>query len=180
MPAPMEGMRSASPSPLAYLITFRTYGTWLHGDPRGSVHRRACVHGTPHYPPTPGLVRAEERLLTHEPVRLDAVRRGIVANTMRGVSRYRAWLLHALAVRVEHVHVVLTIAPDETPEQAMTTLKAWATRRMIEGGALPRGARAWSRHGSTRYLWSPRSLDMACRYVLEEQGEPLPEGESPR
>ena len=25
--------------PLAYLITFRSYGTWLHGDKRGSVDR---------------------------------------------------------------------------------------------------------------------------------------------
>jgi hypothetical protein len=25
--------------PLAYLITFRCYGTWLHGDERGSVDR---------------------------------------------------------------------------------------------------------------------------------------------
>ena len=25
--------------PLAFLITFRTYGTWLHGDERGSVNR---------------------------------------------------------------------------------------------------------------------------------------------
>ncbi len=25
--------------PLAYLITFRSYGTWLHGDERGSVNR---------------------------------------------------------------------------------------------------------------------------------------------
>ena len=25
--------------PLAYFITFRSYGTWLHGDKRGSVDR---------------------------------------------------------------------------------------------------------------------------------------------
>jgi hypothetical protein len=25
--------------PLAYLITIRTYGTWLHGDEKGSVDR---------------------------------------------------------------------------------------------------------------------------------------------
>jgi hypothetical protein len=25
--------------PLAYLISFRAYGTWLHGDRRGSVDR---------------------------------------------------------------------------------------------------------------------------------------------
>ena len=27
-------------APLAYLKTIRTYGTWLHGDSRGSVDRR--------------------------------------------------------------------------------------------------------------------------------------------
>ena len=27
--------------PLAYLITFRCYGTWVHGDERGSMDRRA-------------------------------------------------------------------------------------------------------------------------------------------
>jgi len=26
-------------TPLAYLITFRAYGTWLHGDARGSIDR---------------------------------------------------------------------------------------------------------------------------------------------
>jgi hypothetical protein len=26
-------------NPLAFLITFRSYGTWLHGDERGSVNR---------------------------------------------------------------------------------------------------------------------------------------------
>jgi hypothetical protein len=26
--------------PLAYFISFRTYGTWLHGDERGSVNRK--------------------------------------------------------------------------------------------------------------------------------------------
>ncbi|MDQ3490280.1 MAG: hypothetical protein M3449_04330 [Acidobacteriota bacterium] len=25
--------------PLAFLTTFRTYGTWLHGDKRGSIDR---------------------------------------------------------------------------------------------------------------------------------------------
>lgn len=28
-----------SDQPLAYFITFRTHGTWLHGDQRGSVDR---------------------------------------------------------------------------------------------------------------------------------------------
>src|SRR6185436_8124685 len=125
--------------PLAYFISFRTYGTWLHGDPRGSVHRRSRVHGTPLYPALPGLVRAEERLLSHEPVQLDALRRGLVADAVWGVCRYRAWVLHALAVRVEHVHVVLTTGPNIPPERVMTSLKAWATRGWSKQGRCRQG-----------------------------------------
>lgn len=33
--------------PLAYLITFRTYGTWLAGDERGSIDRFNNGYGTP-------------------------------------------------------------------------------------------------------------------------------------
>jgi hypothetical protein len=31
--------------PLAYLITFTTYGTWLHGDSRGSVDKQHNRYG---------------------------------------------------------------------------------------------------------------------------------------
>ncbi|HEX9659180.1 MAG TPA: hypothetical protein VGA18_02730, partial [Rhodothermales bacterium] len=34
-------------APLAYLITFTTYGTWLHGDERGSVDPGHSIPGTP-------------------------------------------------------------------------------------------------------------------------------------
>jgi hypothetical protein len=37
----------SSDGPLAYLITFPTYGTWLHGDERGSVDRDHNLPGTP-------------------------------------------------------------------------------------------------------------------------------------
>ncbi len=34
--------------PLAYLITFRTYGTWLHGDERYSIDRHGKnIYGAP-------------------------------------------------------------------------------------------------------------------------------------
>src|SRR5262249_42685946 len=36
--------------PLAYLITFRCYGTWLHGDERGSTDRHRNQYGTPFIP----------------------------------------------------------------------------------------------------------------------------------
>jgi hypothetical protein len=37
--------------PLAFLITFRSYGTWLHGDERGSVNRFRNQYKSPRLPP---------------------------------------------------------------------------------------------------------------------------------
>ncbi len=37
--------------PLEYLITFCSYGTWLHGDARGSTDRFHNVYKSPHIPP---------------------------------------------------------------------------------------------------------------------------------
>ena len=37
--------------PQGYLITFRCYGTWLHGDGRGSVDRFHNRYGSPLIPP---------------------------------------------------------------------------------------------------------------------------------
>jgi len=45
--------------PLGYLITCRTYGTWLHGDARGSVDRDHNVYGTPMRDPNSALQQAE-------------------------------------------------------------------------------------------------------------------------
>src|SRR5437868_339150 len=38
-------------NPLAYFLTFRCYGTWLHGDGRGSVDALHNVPGTPRMAP---------------------------------------------------------------------------------------------------------------------------------
>jgi hypothetical protein len=45
--------RTMDAVPLAYFITFHTYGTWIHGDDRGSVDRHHNLYGTPMLPPDP-------------------------------------------------------------------------------------------------------------------------------
>jgi REP element-mobilizing transposase RayT len=167
--------RMASPSgsfPLAYLISFRCYGTWLHGDLRGSVDRQHRGYRTALVEPSETRRSQAFRRLNHAPVALDERQRLIVDETIRGVCRNRAWKLRALNVRSNHVHAV--VAGEVIPEQIMNAFKSWSTRRMIETDAWPSGTKAWSRHGSTRYLWTPEAVDMACRYVTEGQGKSFP------
>ncbi len=88
---PAGGNPMASPaSPLAYFITFSTYGTWLHGDDRGSVQRGA-VPGEPslQLSPRPPLRSFERCEMDQPPYVLDARRREVVLNTIVEVTRHR-------------------------------------------------------------------------------------------
>ena len=158
-------------APIAYLITFRTYGSWLHGDDRGSVSYGRNTYGTPMAPPNPSLRAAEAaRLKSPEPV-LTPERRAVVAKTIEEVCTHRGWELHTLAVRTNHAHVVVSAL--DAAEKVLADLKAWCTRRVREAGLLERDEDFWSYHGSTIYLWKPWELDRACLYVAEGQGGPL-------
>ena len=155
------------PGVLGYFITFRCYGTWLHGDQRGSIDWRHRAYKSPLLERDQERERREFKALKHSPVLLDERRRMIVDSAIREVAEHRSWTVHALGVRSNHVHVVVTA--ETNPESVMNSLKSWTTRRMVEAGALPKGTKTWSRHGSTRYLWTLEALEIACRYVKEGQ-----------
>jgi REP element-mobilizing transposase RayT len=155
--------------PLAYFITFHTYGTWLHGDERGSIDREHNVPGTPCAAFNETRRRQARARLRYAPLTLDTAARVVVENAIASVGQHRGWTIHALAVVSNHVHVV--VSAPVVPEQVMYAFKSWATRRLVEAGALPSGAPAWVRHGSTRYLWKGHQLQAACEYVDFGQGE---------
>lgn len=157
---------------IGYLLTFGTYGSWLHGEFEGSVERDHNVPGTPTLRPDPIRVRHEHALLRGPAVRLNDEMRFVVEQAIEEVCGHRAWRLHACNVRTTHVHVVVTA--EETPERVMMQLKAYCTRRMREARVIDAALVVWTRHGSTRYINTPRSLDRAIRYVRDEQGDNLP------
>ena len=95
--------------PLAYLITFRCYGTWLHGDKRGSIDRFHNAYKSPYIEPNPRWHRHNAQALEGEPVILDARRRTSVERAIRETCKLRKWHLLALSVRTNHVHVVVCI-----------------------------------------------------------------------
>jgi hypothetical protein len=54
--------------PLAYLITFRTYGTWLPGDERGSIDRFHNVFRSPRVAPNAIMEEQHKKKLKCPPV----------------------------------------------------------------------------------------------------------------
>ncbi|MBK8304895.1 MAG: transposase [Pyrinomonadaceae bacterium] len=160
--------------PLAVLITFRCYGTWLHGDERGSIDRHNNKYGDPKYPPTAHWNQISSDRLKHAPVKLDAQRRKAVEDAIRETCERRGWTLLAISVRTNHLHVVVMIGSKE-PELVLIALKANATRQMRENGCWPHEHSPWSEKGSKRRLWNDRSVANAVDYVINGQGDDLPD-----
>ncbi|MBX7060126.1 MAG: transposase [Pyrinomonadaceae bacterium] len=163
-----------SDTPIAFLITFRTRGTWLHGDDRGSISRHRNVYGTPKLRPEPRWHDTNLARLKGESLILSARQRACVRKAVLETCELREWKLYALNIRTNHVHVVLW-AKDKTPGIVLNALKANSTRMMRERRQWQEEHSPWADKGSTRYLWTFEHRARAIKYVVDGQGAELPE-----
>src|SRR5438270_13396558 len=85
--------------PLGYLITFRCYGTWLHGDERGAIDRFHNRYKSPYLPRSDGRRELNERMLKSHPLLLNVDQRQRVEDAVCEVCEYKQWLLHTVNVR---------------------------------------------------------------------------------
>jgi len=154
--------------PKGFLITWTCYGTWLWGDPRGSVDRQHNVFGTPDLTPSSRRVAVIERRMKHTPYTLTDAGRNVVHQAIEDHCRFRGWELVAVNARSNHVHMVVRFA-GLAPEPMMGECKGWACRRLRVRGFAHREHPVWTKGGSTRYLWKESDLEPATRYVLEGQ-----------
>ena len=159
--------------PLAYFISFRTYGTWLHGDNRGSTDRYNNRYGSPYLAPNGNWEKYNQRLLKAKPFILGAAQRKSVEVAIRETCQIRKWSLLAFNARTNHVHSVTTA--NCRPALVLNAFKANATRQLREDGLWPHAFSPWADKGSKRRLWNEQSVARAVDYVLYGQGGDLPE-----
>ena len=121
--------------PLGYLITFRCYGTWLHGDERGAIDRFHNRYKSPYLPPSARRKTLADRQLKSSPVTLNASQRRTVESAICEVCDHRKWSLHAVSVRTNHVHSVVSIG-REKPERALKCAKKESGKRPTVHGQI--------------------------------------------
>ena len=182
------------PDPLAYFLTWSTYGTWLPGDERGWIEYRRGWQ----LPDSTRKLEAEAQM-TEDACVLTAEQRQIVEATIAEHCRIRNWMLHAVNCRSNHLHVVVT-APGYHPDVVREQFKAWCTRKLKEhvqatdtNPTRKRGSDTtatrkrvpntnptrqrgsplreqwWAERGSKRYINSPEDLEAAILYVRDGQ-----------
>ena len=182
----MAGTRSNEPpmpEPLAYFLTWSTYGTWLPGDERGWIER-----GKGWQLPDPIRKLEAGARMSEDACRLDGEQRDVVERQVAETCKIRGWELHAVNCRSNHLHVV--VAASQAPKIVRSQLEAWCTRRLKELEAdrqLTEGRMMdhatirenwWAERGSQRFINDEESLEAANLYVRDGQDKPrehLPE-----
>lgn len=144
--------RTPHDEPLAYLLTWTTYGTWLPGDDRGWVEHPGNFH----------LGDVETQMISLLRMAADAIilnpsQRRIVEETIHEHCRIRNWHLHAVNCRSNHVHAVVTSPLN--PRSVRDQFKALCTRKLkvdqrrqsaIELSQIR--TQWWTERGSARYI----------------------------
>ena len=155
--------------PLAYSLTFRTYGSWMRGDSRGWVDRDHNQVGSNYRSPRPPLLESDRKRMAEPSFSLSRKSRKLAAEACSRTCQDRSWILVALHVRTSHLHAIVRAAT--TPGRVLAVLKSCATKRLRAHG--PYRTRYWARGGSKKYLWNPRQISVAIDYVLNCQGEAM-------
>src|SRR5438046_10476405 len=98
--------------PLAFHITFGTYGTRLHGDARGTVDRRHNTYGEPIIGADADWQHEEQASLKFPIVLLDDTQRQFAEAAAPQICERGGWKLHNCAARPDHVHAMIATSSD--------------------------------------------------------------------
>jgi REP element-mobilizing transposase RayT len=162
-----------------WFLTWRTYGTRLPGDEKGSIARvrnntatrtRNNTPGKLMDGAMPGLERASRELMTGDPIFLSLDQANAVLAQLLETATFRKWHVLAAAVVANHVHIVFGVMGDPDPEGLLGDYKAYGTRTLNRGwGRRPNGT-WWADKGSKRKLANEESVKGAVIYVATQEG----------
>jgi REP element-mobilizing transposase RayT len=171
-----------------WFLTNTTYGTWLPGDPKGSVtsvrDRRPedaptparlehDAPGEPYEPELPGLCRSALERMSGPPIYLEREKAELVLKQFQETAAYRFWTLRAVAIMANHFHIVVLVPGDPDPTRVLADFKAYATRTLDRRYGKPPSETWWTDGGSKRKLKDDRALAEVIDYVLYRQFRPL-------
>jgi REP element-mobilizing transposase RayT len=160
------------PIPLAYFITWGTYGARLHGDPRGTVARSHNEYGDPIIEDDHEMWDQMNANLKYDPIFFDKQQMRFVESTIPAICERGYWTHHTDATGPDHVHIVLT--SDHDPKIIRKLLKRWIGQELSTKWTLDPGRIWWAEGGSIRWLKNESYLRNAINYVQRQRATPEP------
>ena len=161
-----------------WFLTWTTYGQWLPGDPRGCVTRvrdgdspriEHDEFGTPYDANIPGLYESAQRALKCPPIRLVSAQAPVLLAQFQETAEYRGWLLVAVGILANHIHLVTGVKGDPDPEKLLQSYKSYASRALNKRWGKPASDTWWTESGSKRKLPDETSIHAAIEYIRHQE-----------
>src|SRR3954447_20734219 len=153
--------------PIAYHITFGTYGTRLHGDERGTVDRSMNKPGDPIIGADPAWWERERERLKFDPVVLRREQMVHAEGVIPTLCTRGGWEYHVGAGGPDHVHVLLT--SEAEGDAVRKWLKRWLGEAMSSEWPRPEGATWWAEGGSVKWVWERDYFENIFNYLNRQR-----------
>lgn len=153
--------------PLGYFLSWGTYGTRLHGDPRGTVDRTNTERGDPVLGPDQERWEYERAKMRFSPVVLTREQRLFAESKIPEICERGFWKYHTSAAAPDHVHVILT--SEQEPKTIRRIIKRWLGQSMSGNWPLEQGATWWAECGSIKWLIDAPYFANATGYVTRQR-----------
>jgi REP element-mobilizing transposase RayT len=162
-----------------WLLTWSTYGTWVpEGEREGAGSGRLVAGrvagpaaGRAYWDEQRERAAAARRLLREPPVWLTRHDAELILESFRDTAAHHDWVLYAVAVMPNHLHIVVSVAGDPDPSTLVRDFKAYASRALNQDRGYEPGVRGrwWTRSAATRPLRLEAHVAGAVDYVRKQQ-----------
>ncbi|OQA01405.1 MAG: Transposase IS200 like protein [Planctomycetes bacterium ADurb.Bin401] len=146
---------------IGYMLTWTAYGSWLQGD------RRKYVKDGQILDPNPSLENHNKECLQYPAVSLNLVQRELINKAIHEEAAELKQAIHALAVRTNHVHLVVD-CNFISVASAVSHYKNAARLKLQENGFI---GKLWTKGYSVRYCFNDTQLNNVIKYVNNHNAE---------
>lgn len=166
--------------PLAYHITFGTYGMRLHGDPRGTVSRAQNRYGEPFIETDLRWEREERLSLKFPPVFLTEEQRLFGEKVIPLICQRGGWKYHIAACQPDPCHTLLTGAAEG--KAIRKWLKRWLSEELSSRWPLKEEQVWWAECGSVKWIFDEEYFLTAYEYIRNQRTtcDEAQRGDTPR
>jgi len=156
--------------PLAYHLTFGTYGTRLHGDERCTIHRSMNRPGDPVIGKAEEWEQMERSLLKFPAVILTLEQRLLIEKSIPDICRRGGWVFVNAAAAPDHIHVELKGSAHG--KSIRRWLKTWLGQELNKQWPRAAGSTWWAECGSVKWIWTDDYLENVYLYIDAQRTTP--------
>ena len=142
-----------------WFLTWHTYGTWLPGSEEGFVGETRDADsnkivrnepGTAYAADMPGLHTHVQKNMKGPPILLSKAQADCLFEQFQETACLRQWSLMGVSISPSHIHLLVGVPGDPSPEKILGDFKAWGTRALNKKWGQPASETWWTQGGSKR------------------------------